>query len=191
MCTSGSHFRLNSVCESCPKDPLLFIILAIFGLISLCVLMFELDRRRFNLAFVNIGWDYFQVLSMFTDADVQWPPALKQLYQMFSFFSFDMDVVAPECLVPEFKFETKFYITILSPVICIAMLTVGIGCILCHNHAWKGWKWSNRDRSVFARFHATFLLICYFLYVALTRKALEVFNCNPLHGAYDGFLGAS
>jgi hypothetical protein len=188
MCTSGSHFRLNSVCESCPKDPLLFIILAIFGLISLCVLMFELDRRRFNLAFVNIGWDYFQVLSMFTDADVQWPPALKQLYQMFSFFSFDMDVVAPECLVPEFKFETKFYITILSPVICIAMLTVGIGCILCHNHAWKGWKWSNRDRSVFARFHATFLLICYFLYVALTRKALEVFNCNPLHGAYDGFL---
>ena len=72
-----------------------------------------LDKRRFNLAFINIGWDYFQVLAMFTDCDVDWPPALKHLYRALSFFSFDIDIVAPECLVPDFPYETKFWMVIL------------------------------------------------------------------------------
>ena len=82
--------------------PELIIALFIFGIVVAVVGLYELDKRRFNLAFVNIGWDYFQVLSMFTDADVRWPAALKALYRFFSLFSFDIDIVAPECLVQIF-----------------------------------------------------------------------------------------
>ena len=188
LCTSGTHFRIKNKCEECPNNPLLFIILAGFGIFGLCVLMYELDRRRFNLAFINIGWDYFQVLSMFTDADVTWPQALQTLYRFFSLFSFDIDIVAPECLVPDFSYRLKFWITILSPVACACVLIVALGCSLVFHHTIRGVHWKQRDKKIFARFIATFLLMCYFLYVTVTRRALEIFNCNPLPGADDGFL---
>ena len=73
-----------------------------------------LDKKNFNLAFINIGWDYFQVVAMFTDADVNWPPILYEFYIFLSFFSFDVDIVTPECLLPELGYEVKFYGIIVS-----------------------------------------------------------------------------
>jgi hypothetical protein len=188
MCTSGTHHRIDNKCEECPSNPILFLVLILLGLIALCVMVYQLDRQEFNLAFINIGWDYFQVLSMFSDADVDWPPTLKSLYRVLSVFSFDIDVVAPECLIPGFPYVTKFYMAIYSPIICCGILMFTWLCTLTYEHVIRGTPWRNRDKFLGSRYTATFLLMLYFLYVTVTRQALEIFNCNPLPGAYDGYL---
>ena len=44
---------------------------------------------------------------------------------MLSFFNIDVDLVAPECLVPDVKYSTKYFISLLLPV--------GVaGALFCH-----------------------------------------------------------
>lgn len=41
--------------------------------------------------------DYFQVLAIFSQSKVQWPPEVKQLYRLLSAFNLNIEIVAPEC----------------------------------------------------------------------------------------------
>ena len=187
FCSATTHYKIDGKCEECPANPELVIIGFILGIICVCAFMRWLDKRRFNLAFINIGWDYFQVLAMFTDCDVDWPAALKSLYRMLSFFSFDIDIVAPECLVPDFPYETKFWMVVLSPIILGFFLVICWACYMCFNSFFMQ---RARDKLAHARFTAVFLLSWYYLYISVTRRALEIFNCNPLDPD-DGLLYTS
>ena len=114
LCTFGTHYRDGKVCKECPELPGLIIVAFIFAIFIMIAFVHWLDKKNFNLAFINIGWDYFQVVAMFTDADVNWPPILYEFYIFLSFFSFDVDIVTPECLLPELGYEAKFYGIIVS-----------------------------------------------------------------------------
>jgi hypothetical protein len=48
-----------------------------------------------------------QVIAIFVRADVQWPPALIQLFNIFSAFSFNLDLSAPECAVKAITYPIK------------------------------------------------------------------------------------
>jgi hypothetical protein len=87
LCTSGTHYRVQGECIPCPQNPGLIIVGAVLGIFFLCIGMRELDKRQFNLAFVSIGWDYFQVLALFADADIQWPQLLQDMFRMLAFFN--------------------------------------------------------------------------------------------------------
>ena len=50
---------------------------------------------EFNLAFVSIGVDYFQVLAMFRNADIRWPVYLIQLFNFLDFSILNIDIAAP------------------------------------------------------------------------------------------------
>jgi hypothetical protein len=58
-------------CEECPDNMWLVIIGFIAGVVFFCAIMYVLDMQDFNLAFVSIGVDYFQVLAMFRNADIR------------------------------------------------------------------------------------------------------------------------
>jgi hypothetical protein len=64
-----------------------------------------------NFAAVSIGMDYFQILSMFGNSKVAWPPAIIALFRMLSAFSFNLDITAPECSVPSISYAGKWYVT--------------------------------------------------------------------------------
>ena len=85
LCTFGTHYRDGKVCKECPELPGLIIIAFIFAIFIMIAFVHWLDKKNFNLAFINIGWDYFQVVAMFTDADVNWPPILYEFYIFLSF----------------------------------------------------------------------------------------------------------
>ena len=53
-----------------------------------------LNSKGVNLAFLSIGVDFFQVLAMFAAAQVSWPPALLQLWNLLSAFNFNINIVA-------------------------------------------------------------------------------------------------
>ena len=186
-CTRGSHFRQGGECVPCPEQKELIIIMAILGLIFLCIGMRELDKRKFNLAFISIGWDYFQVLALFADADIKWPAILKTLFRMLSFFNIDIDVVAPECLVPTLKYSDKYFATMLLPVIvAFALFLSWLFNIFWDKCLKQRTVSSSAAKIMGAKLISTFLLGMYFMYLMVTRRALEIFNCNPVDPD-DGF----
>ena len=86
--------------------------------------MYVLDLQNFNLAFVSIGVDYFQVLAMFRNADIRWPVYLIQLFNFLDFFNLNIDIVAPECLLPEFDYRMKFAMTLILPFVTLCVLLI-------------------------------------------------------------------
>merc|ERR1711871_1425879 len=184
LCTKHleeGYYRVSGECIPCPQHPMLIVVLAICGLLFICIAMRELDRRNFNLAFVSIGWDYFQVLALFSDADIRWPDELKTLFRMLSFFNIDVDLVAPECLVPDVKYSTKYFISLLLPVgVAGALFLSWLGSI-CFNRFCLNRSVSSKNAKIMAsKLISTYLLGMYLMYLMITRRALEIFNCNPV-----------
>ena len=181
LCTTGTHYRVAGECIPCPQNPWMIIVGAILGIFFMCIGMRELDKRKFNLAFVSIGWDYFQVLALFADADIKWPPVLKTLFRMLSFFNIDIDIVAPECLVPDLPYSDKYFATMIMPLGVAAVLFMS----WCGNIFWdkciQNRKISSGKAKIMAaRLISSFLLGMYFMYLMITRRALDIFNCNPV-----------
>jgi hypothetical protein len=189
LCSAGTHYRIEGKCELCPDNVELVIVGFVLGIIFLSIGGFILDRRNFNMAFISIGVDYFQVLALFSSVDVAWPPLILYLYRVMGIFNFNIDVVAPECLLPELDYEVKFYGTLALPLFCLVLILLTyavysscVGLIKSRN--------ATQDKYAASRVVGTTLIMVYYLYLSLTRRALEVFNCNPVQPD-DGYLYTS
>ena len=88
----------------------------------------------------------------------------------------DIDVTAPECIIPEFTYEVKWIVSILLPVIAAVLLVLLyvfsklLNLVVIERHKTK--FTSNALIS-------TLLLIIYYVYLMITKRALEVLNCHP------------
>ena len=60
-----------------------------------------------NLAALGIGVDFLQVVSMFSSFGFKWPVQLTKLFNAASLSSFNEQLMAPECSVGTWGFETK------------------------------------------------------------------------------------
>jgi hypothetical protein len=142
------------------------------------------------VAFLSIGVDYFQVLAIFARIKIRWPQWMKDILQVLSIFNFNIDIAAPECVIPEFDYKIKWVIIMLLPLIfagillCIFLLIVVVKFIKktagCSGKATRYCSHANK-------LVATFIVIFYFIYLSITRRALDVFNCNPVDPP-DGYL---
>jgi hypothetical protein len=73
-----------------------------------------------HFAFLSIGVDYFQILAMFGNANVPWPPAILTLFRIMSSFSFNLDITAPECSMPNLSYPTKWCVLWgPGPAVCV------------------------------------------------------------------------
>jgi VCBS repeat-containing protein len=184
LCTMGSHYRMGGECIECPDNPYIIIGGFITGIIIAAIGGYYLSKRKFNLSFISIGFDYFQVLALFAGSDIAWPQAIKDFFNFLRAFNFNIDIAAPECLLPDLEFEEKWYGTMAMPV--------GVVIILIFAHTFLILKQIclyKKTQSIYGHLStliASFHMIFYFLYLSLTKRALEVFNCNPL-SPYDGY----
>ena len=48
---------------------------------------------------------------------VRWPLWVKQILQIMSIFNFNIDLAAPECIIPEFDYKVKWIVMMLLPLI--------------------------------------------------------------------------
>lgn len=71
-------FRRAGECIECPDNPLLLVIAFICMAVVVSTIGYLLNKHNVNLAFVSIGVDYFQVLAMFANSRVAWPPGVFQ-----------------------------------------------------------------------------------------------------------------
>ncbi len=63
-----------------------------------------------HFAVITVAVDYFQILAMFGNAKVKWPPAILTLFRLMSSLSFNLDITAPECSMPNLSYDTKWYV---------------------------------------------------------------------------------
>jgi hypothetical protein len=175
-CTQFKYHKINGKCEECPDNMWLVIGGFIAGVIMFCAIMYVLDMQNFNLAFVSIGVDYFQVLAMFRNADIRWPVYLLQLFNFLDFFNLNIDIVAPECLMPEFDYRMKFGMTLILPLVTLVILLLSFSC---HGFFQVCILRRAIDKFFISKLFGTFMLSMYYMYLMLTLRALQIFNCSP------------
>lgn len=180
MCKLNEYYRVNGKCEPCPQNVLILIILFGMALLSFVIISYILNKYKFNLSFVAIGFDYFQVLAIFASSDIVWPNIVVKMFSISFFFSFDIDITAPECAYPDITYEQKWYVTMAMPFFGGAVFLLMFIGKLIHKFIWRhkrGWTALTKHGN---QLIAMFVIMLYYLYLPLLRKALEIMNCNPL-----------
>jgi hypothetical protein len=84
-------------------------------------------------AVIAMGIDFFQVLAIFSDTAADWAPPVKALFHILSAFNINVEIVAPDCIIPGLTFEQKFAFIMLMPI-CVGLLLLGVFLYLA---AWK------------------------------------------------------
>ena len=164
-------------CIKCPDSPYALIIGFILLVVAAVGLGVFLNKRGVNVAVISIGVDYFQILAIFSNANVQWPAPIKSLFQILSAFNLNIEIVAPECLVPNVSFVQKFAAVLLLPVFVGGFMVV-LSTALVFSKLAKGRGRKDLMQHASTMIGSLFVLM-YFLYLYETRTMLDVFNCVP------------
>ena len=94
--------------------------------------MYIMTRLGTSLVVLNIGIDYFQVLSTFRKSKVTWPEEIKELLKLMQWFNFDIDMTAPECMARAFlTFERKWIIKVTMPMLAVVLAFLFIVLTRC------------------------------------------------------------
>lgn len=176
-CIPGQFYRVNGLCERCPDNPWLIVVVFVVVGLGACAFGFLLNSKNVNVAFVSIGVDYFQVLAIFARARVQWPPILKEILRVLSAFNLNLDLAAPECAIPDMTFSAKWFLMAGIPVAVGAVFALSFGAQYCWKRFIKGMakrKWTEHGD----RYVSITIVVAYILYFQETRNSLDVFNCN-------------
>jgi len=198
QCNPGTHFRLDGECEPCPETPWLIPLMLVLGAIFGTAMMVVMRKQNVNTTIINIGIDYFQVVSLFARSKAQWPADFKIALRWFSLFQFDIDLVAPECLPMAtgwVTFESKWWVKVLIPFIggffvTLAMAYLGFRRICKRMLDKKMTKQERREARknelpLSTQVISMINTLIYFLYIGICRAALSIFNCvdtKPITG---------
>ncbi len=75
-----------------------------------------MNKYRLDLPLIAVAVDYFQVVAMFAQTNIQWPAAVKTLFSIMSAFNLNLDLIAPECAIPNVSFAEKWAFIELLPM---------------------------------------------------------------------------
>jgi hypothetical protein len=179
LCAKG-YFKLSGVCTPCPSCHTCLILFLLLALVMGTVACWFLVKKRVNIGVLSIGVDYFQVIAVLAMSNkVHWPTTMKTILQYLSVFSFNLDLVAPECMVdPEFfKYEYKWYFIEGMPLIACTTFMIFHFYIYCKKKFIQG-----RTKHLHNHAHLGIgngLVTFYLLYLYITKTSLDIFNCSP------------
>jgi hypothetical protein len=184
-CDKG-FYRQSSACIKCPDSPWALVIgFTLLVVFAGCAGYF-LNQKNVNIAVVSIGLDFFQVLAIFATSGVKWPAVIRELFHVLSAFNLNIEIVAPECIVPDLSYKAKFWFIMLLPLSVGSIFALLFVVIWFYKMLVMG---QNKDRwfSHKPALVASGLALLYILYLYLTRTVFDVFNCTPTLPP-DGYL---
>ena len=184
------YFRLNDACLECPDDPALLLGLMAAAMVVFCIGGWFMQDKKINVAFLSIGVDYFQVLAIFARLRIRWPAWMSRILEVLSIFNFNIDIAAPECLIREFDYKTKWIIVMSLPLIFAGILLLIFISLVIVKCVRKSFGCSGKATRFFSHANkliSMFIIIFYFIYLSVTRRALDIFNCKPVDPP-DGYL---
>jgi anti-sigma-K factor RskA len=96
-CAEG-FYRLNGMCEKCPDWAWALLLGAAVMVAMLGAAFVYLQKKRVNLAAAVIAVDFLQVVTLVSSFDFgNIPIELRLVYLYISGFSFNVELLAPEC----------------------------------------------------------------------------------------------
>lgn len=163
----------------CPDNP--WILIAVFLILMICGIGFVyfLAKYNINLVLTTLGMDYFQVLALFTQSRVPWPPVLEDILHILSAFNLNIEITAPECTVPDLSYISKWLFIMMLPVAGLVCLTLVYLSVSGYEWCFKGktrtesWYGQHLNRCI-----SMFLVGGYILYLILSRTSFDVLNCQ-------------
>jgi hypothetical protein len=187
--------RTDGVCVECAGNPIIMILfVALGGLVAAIAYYVVVVFLKINIGVISIGIDYFQIIGLFSSQKIPWPQAMKALFAYLQVFSFDMNMLGLECggLQP----HEMWFLIMLVPLGVIAVMIAGISLDILRLYLTKakdkaedltGVKHKGHDAGVHAIMHlvesriglcmTVFLTVFYLMYVQLTKKTMDIFNC--------------
>jgi hypothetical protein len=150
----------------------------VVGILFIGMFGFWLNKKNINLALMSISVDYVQVLGLFARSKIEWPLILKDLFSYMSFFNFNLDLTAPECLAPSIDYRLKWIGTMILPMAVFFLLLAGFGTIYVYQRFFR--RANERRRTAHkAPTVGAALTLSYFMYLYVSRSVLDIFNCSP------------
>ncbi|GMI00407.1 hypothetical protein TrST_g13361 [Triparma strigata] len=182
-CNMG-YFKLNGLCAECPDKPWVIALGIVIVGGTAAYIGSKLDKKKVNLGIITIGVDYFQVLAIFSSANVDWPSELVDLYNILSAFNLNIDLAAPECWQgADFTYDQKWMVVEITPIALLGMALIAY----VTKYMFKRFKGRKaRLHSHAPKLFGTTVTIMYYTYLYVTTKTLSVFNCQPTVPS-DGF----
>ena len=189
----ADYYKRGLSCSQCPSSP--GVLLGVFvGVVVLLVASAVLlarwfnrkyginaSRRRFSehLAVVSITVSFFQITSVLGKMDVGWPSALNAVFDALTLASFNVDLIAPECLAgggstSSVNVRTKWMLIVLSPL--FALMVVGVVGLVS--------QVASRilplriPRLSLRSVIPNLVIVLDLLYVPVVAKSVEVFDCS-------------
>jgi hypothetical protein len=181
-CSEG-YYRLAGECESCPDCPWCIVVIFICVFLGALLVGWILQRKEVNVGLMSIGVDYFQVVALFSQTKIDWPPSLLSFFRSLSIFNLNLELMAPECSF-KFGYETKWFWTESVPLLGFAFFLVAHYGKYIHKRFIK-----NRRNKLHSHIHTMIgvsLVLMYYGYLYITRTTLDIFNCGPT-SPDDGF----
>ncbi len=173
------HYRRGGECIKCPNQAWMLIVI-FFGMLMLLGLAgYFLHKKKMHFAFVSIGIDYFQVIAMFANSRVRWPPAITMLFRILSSFNLSLDITAPECSLPNMKYHMKWFFVEGMPLGIIGIMIVLHVFLFLWKYVVLGQRSQGRASSHLPTFVGIYLMVFYYMYLYLTTTSLDMFNCTP------------
>jgi len=178
-CIQGKYYRVNGECIKCPDSPWALFIM--FVLVALAALggAFIMHKKNISLALISIGLDYFQIVAMFARTRIRWPPLIKQLFLLMSAFNFNLEIVAPECAIPEVTYAGKWLFIEGLPVFGWLILFSAGGVYYLYKRFCVNRKKLGLLNTHWSSIVATSIVVLRVLYIYITRTTFDVFNCAP------------
>ena len=122
-CNTG-FYKMNGLCSSCPVESSFWETVILYLLPAgavLGLLLLLISKLRLEVTFFTIGINFFQLLSAFSQFDLNWPDPTHTLFSSVSFINFNVDLLALECHFPGITYEAKWLVCILFPA-AVALL---------------------------------------------------------------------
>merc|ERR1711968_306379 len=202
-CDQG-YLRVDGYCMSCPENPFLMLAMFIAGGVMAAIIFLVIRKLKINVGVISIGIDYFQVLGMFSSKKIPWPKAMVIVFDYLSAFSINLDLAAPECAGGGVPVYVKWFMTEFIPVgLCLilafyASLRIMSILIVAKKSKENEAETKSDSRTTEGNMEvkaqqktnvmivkqigmasSMFLSIFYLMYLNLTKKAMDVFNCSP------------
>lgn len=129
-CQTGFYRKKGGMCEKCSPNALNFGVFLAIGVISLLagisLLVFISKIPNLDTGNIGIGVAFFQVLATFNDIPkIDWPDISSNVLKLASALNFELELVAPECIVQStfvWSYELKLQIILALPIVVTGLV---------------------------------------------------------------------
>jgi len=176
---ANRFYRVNGVCIKCPDSPwatvIIFVLLAVIAM----TVAYTLNSKNINLSLISIGMDWAQVVAMFARTRINWPPLVKQIFHLLSAFNFNLEIIAPECAIPNVTYAGKWLFIEGMPIFAWSFLAFLYVAQLLFKWIVMGVEKKDQLHNHIHGLVATGVVVQRVLFLYMSRTTLDIFNCSP------------